>query len=50
MVDAWTTALPNARILRLKETAHFPHAERPQIVFPAMETFLRGGWPRDAAR
>jgi len=43
MVDAWVTALPNARILRLAQTAHFPHAERPAIVFPAIETFLRGG-------
>jgi proline iminopeptidase len=50
MVNAWATSLPNARILRLKQTAHFPHAERPTIVFPAIETFLRGGWPRDAAR
>jgi proline iminopeptidase len=43
MVNAWVTALPNARILRLAQTAHFPHAERPAIVFPAIETFLRGG-------
>jgi len=48
MVNGWVTALPNARILRLAKTAHFPHAERPKIVFPAMETFLRGGWPGDA--
>ena len=43
MVNAWVTALPNARILRLAQTAHFPHAERPAVVFPAIETFLRGG-------
>jgi len=48
MVNGWITALPNARILRLAQTAHFPHAERPKIVFPAIETFLRGEWPRDA--
>jgi proline iminopeptidase len=49
MVSNWVTALPNARILRLPHTAHFPHAEQPTIVFPAMETFLGGGWPKDAA-
>jgi len=49
MVSEWVTALPNARILRLPHTAHFPHAEQPKIVFDAMETFLRGDWPRNAA-
>ncbi|MEA2338498.1 MAG: proline iminopeptidase, partial [Thermoanaerobaculia bacterium] len=49
MVSAWLTALPNARILRLPHTGHFPHAEQPAIVFPAMEAFLKGGWPKDAA-
>lgn len=48
MVSEWVTALPNARILRLRETGHFPHAERPAIVFPAIETFLRGKWPKSA--
>jgi proline iminopeptidase len=42
MVHAWVTSLPNARILRLAQTAHFPHAERPDVVFPAIEAFLRG--------
>lgn len=49
MVSKWVTALPNARILRLRQTGHFPHAEQPAIVFPAIETFLGGGWPKDAA-
>ena len=49
MVSDWVTALPNARILRLAHTGHFPHAEQPQIVFPAIEKFLGGGWPDDAA-
>ena len=42
MVEEWATALPNARLLRLPETGHFPHAERPDVVFPAIEKFLRG--------
>lgn len=41
MVNVWATALPHARILRLPKTAHFPHAERPEKVFPAIEEFLR---------
>src|SRR5438067_511711 len=48
MVSEWVTALPNARILRLPHTGHFPHAEQPQIVFPAIEVFLNGEWLPDA--
>jgi proline iminopeptidase len=40
LVEEWATALPSARLLRLPDTAHFPHAERPEIVFPAIEEFL----------
>lgn len=47
MVNEWTTSLPNARIIRLKETGHFPHAERPDVTFAAIGTFLRGTWPAD---
>jgi len=50
LVSEWVTALPDARILRLPATAHFPHAERPTIVFPAIETFLNGKWPEGATR
>ena len=50
MVSEWVTALPDARILRLPHTGHFPHAEQPAIVFPAIETFLGGSWPKDATR
>jgi proline iminopeptidase len=41
MVVEWTTALPNARLVRLPKTAHFPHAERPKIVFAEIEKFLK---------
>ena len=50
MVSEWVKALPDARILRLPETGHFPHAERPSVVFPAIEAFLAGTWPAAAAR
>jgi proline iminopeptidase len=41
MVAEWATALPHARLMPVKDAAHFPHAERPSIVFPAIEKFLR---------
>ena len=41
MVNVWATALPHGRIIRLPKTAHFPHAERPGDVFPAIEEFLK---------
>jgi proline iminopeptidase len=49
MVSEWITALPDARIIRLPRTAHFPHAERPDVVFPVMEDFLDGRWPKPAS-
>lgn len=49
MVSEWVTALPDARIIRLANAAHFPHAEQPAVVFPAIETFLKGEWPAAAA-
>jgi proline iminopeptidase len=48
MVSEWVTDLPDARIIRLPHTAHFPHAEQPQLVFSAIETFLAGRWPKSA--
>ncbi|HWW62546.1 MAG TPA: alpha/beta hydrolase, partial [Thermoanaerobaculia bacterium] len=48
MVAEWETALPNARLMRLAETAHFPHAERPEVVFPAIEKFLDTRWTPEA--
>ena len=50
MVSEWVRTMPNARILRLARTGHFPHAEQPSIVFPAIEAFLRGRWPAGAAK
>jgi proline iminopeptidase len=41
MVAEWATALPNARLIRVPNAAHFPHAERPDVVFPAIEEFLK---------
>ena len=40
MVAEWATAMPNARLIRLPRTAHFPHAERPKRVFAEIDAFL----------
>jgi len=42
MVAEWAKSLPNARLPRVANAAHFPHAEQPQVVFPAIEEFVRG--------
>jgi pimeloyl-ACP methyl ester carboxylesterase len=46
----WAAALPNGRFLLLRGTGHFPHAEKPEVVFPAIEAFLRGSWPKGAKK
>ena len=40
LVAEWTTALPHARLLRVPRAAHFTYAERPELVWPAVEAFL----------
>jgi pimeloyl-ACP methyl ester carboxylesterase len=40
LVTEWTTALPHARLLRVPRAAHFTYAERPELVWPAVEAFL----------
>jgi proline iminopeptidase len=41
----WAEKLPNARLLSISAAGHFPFAEYPEIVIPAMRDFLSGGWP-----
>lgn len=41
----WIYLLPNARLLTIEGAAHQAFAERPEIVFPAIEEFLEGRWP-----
>jgi pimeloyl-ACP methyl ester carboxylesterase len=31
----------------IDDAGHFPFLERPDVFFQAVETFLRGSWPRD---
>ena len=40
LVEEWVTALPHATLLRVPRAAHFTYAERPDIVWPAVEAFL----------
>ncbi|MFL5607483.1 MAG: alpha/beta hydrolase, partial [Gemmatimonadaceae bacterium] len=40
LVTEWTTALPHARLMRVPRAAHFTYAERPEVVWPAVEAFL----------
>jgi proline iminopeptidase len=40
MVEEWTTALPNARLIKIAGASHFPYVERPDLVWPAIEEFL----------
>lgn len=43
--EAWTRAIPDARLLVLRNVGHFPHVEAPSAFFDAVETFLNGDWP-----
>ena len=45
-VRIWAETLPNARVFLVPRTGHaYPHIENPDVFFPALETFLSGGWP-----
>jgi proline iminopeptidase len=46
----WAAALPGARLLVLQGVGHFPYLEAPEPFFDAVDTFLRGSWPRSAER
>jgi proline iminopeptidase len=41
LVAEWTSALPNARLVKVPGASHFPYVERPDLVWPAIEDFLR---------
>lgn len=42
LVEEWVTSLPNARLIKVPRAAHFAYAERPDVVWPAIEAFLDG--------
>jgi len=41
LVAEWTTALPHAELIKVPGASHFPYVERPDLVWPAIEAFLR---------
>jgi proline iminopeptidase len=45
----WAESLPNAKVLALEGIGHFPYLEAPDRFYPALDAFLKGGWP-DGAR
>lgn len=47
-VREWAATLPNARLLVLEGVGHFPYLEMPDEFFPAVDEFIRGGWPARA--
>lgn len=41
LVQEWATALPRGQLVRVPRAAHFAYAERPELVWPTVEEFLR---------
>jgi proline iminopeptidase len=44
----WASHLPNGRLLTIRGAAHMAWLDAPQVLFPAVETFLSGQLPPDA--
>ncbi|MDH5367314.1 MAG: alpha/beta hydrolase [Cyclobacteriaceae bacterium] len=40
MVKEWVKYLPNSKLDKIENAAHFPYAERPEIVWKSIEMFL----------
>jgi proline iminopeptidase len=41
LVEEWVTSMPRARLMNVPRAAHFAYAERPELVWPEIEKFLR---------
>jgi pimeloyl-ACP methyl ester carboxylesterase len=46
----WALRLPDARLVTVRNAAHGPWIEAPEMVFGAIETFLGGSWPEGAEK
>ena len=46
----WDTLLPDARLITIDGAAHMSWVEFPEIVFPSIDTFLKGQWPEKAEK
>jgi proline iminopeptidase len=40
MVEQWATVMPNASLLKVPNAGHVVYVEQPEMVWPAVETFL----------
>ncbi|HKV50598.1 MAG TPA: alpha/beta fold hydrolase [Gemmatimonadaceae bacterium] len=40
LVEEWVTSMPNARLVKVPNAAHFTYAEQPALVWPVVERFL----------
>jgi proline iminopeptidase len=40
--EEWARTLPRALLVVIPGAGHYPHAERPELFFPALEAFLAG--------
>lgn len=48
MNRSWARAIPNGRLLVIPKAVRAAYAERPDVVFPAIDEFLSGRWPKGA--
>jgi proline iminopeptidase len=48
MNRAWAKAIPSGRLLVIPDAVRAAYAERPNVVFPAIDEFLSGRWPKGA--
>jgi proline iminopeptidase len=46
----WALTLPNARLITVERAAHQVTADAPEVVLPAIETFVAGRWPERAEK
>ena len=45
LVEEWTSALPHAQLVKVPDASYSPHVERLDLVWPAIENFLRAAPP-----
>lgn len=46
----WASLVPASEFLRVKDAAHIPWIENPELVFKAIDMFLEGSWPASAVK
>jgi proline iminopeptidase len=46
----WALTLPNARLITIERAAHQVTVDAPEIVLPAIDTFVGGRWPERAEK